>query len=337
MRLQLSALALGALVGGASADVGGGGALRVYADDDDMTVVSPSVSAQVEAGETTIDAELLADVVSGASIDVITSASPRPVEEQRAELGIKATTAVHPRGAARVDAGLRASSERDHHAVRGSAGIRVEVLERRWTLDARYVAGLDEVGAVGEPGVWRERTLHQPSAGVTAVLDARTVAELAVEGAWTSGYQASPYRRVPLVDPAAPVPTWLEEVTPRRRRSIAIAGEVRRAFAEAWFGAVGYRRYADDWDLDSHTATLALRNVICSAALPAPTISSPLTTCRRRLRRSESRPRSTPGRARQPCTHSGWSDSIRTASTPCASPFIRCSDPLRVRSRSSTP
>ena len=207
MRLQLSALALGALVGGASADVGGGGALRVYADDDDMTVVSPSVSAQVEAGETTIDAELLADVVSGASIDVITSASPRPVEEQRAELGIKATTAVHPRGAARVDAGLRASSERDHHAVRGSAGIRVEVWERRWTLAARYVAGLDEVGAVGEPGVWRERTLHQPSAGVTAVLDARTVAELAVEGAWTSGYQASPYRRVPLVDPAAPVPT----------------------------------------------------------------------------------------------------------------------------------
>lgn len=253
MRLQLIvALVLAAAPAAAAADPHAGATLRVYSDDDDITVISPSVDLETTLGATTLEAEMTADAVTGASIDVITSASPRPVDERRLDLALAASRSV-------LSATVRGSHENDYDAARGILGVRVEVLERRLTLDARYIAGIDEIGAVTQPSFHRTRSLHQPSVGVTVVLDPRTLADVVVEAASSSGYHASPYRRVPLVEPDAPTPVWLDEVTPERRRSIAAALHLRRALGDAWFTALGYRVYADEWAMSSHTATLDVR------------------------------------------------------------------------------
>jgi hypothetical protein len=253
MRLQLKAvLALAILATAAAADPHAEATLRVYSDDDDITVISPSAAVETALGDTTVDVDLSADAVTGASIDVITSASPRPIDERRVELGVAASRSI-------LSGGVRGSHENAHDSVRGTAELHVELLDRRLTLDARYIAGLDAIGSVTDRDFHRRRSLHQPGLDVTLVLDRRTLVDVDVEVASWSGYHASPYRRVPLVEPAAPTPTWLDEVTPAERRFIAGAARVRRAIGETWFAAASYRAYADDWAIRSHTATLDIR------------------------------------------------------------------------------
>jgi hypothetical protein len=253
MRLQLTtALALVVAARAADADPRAEATVRVYSDDDDITVVSPSVGVETALGDTTIDADMSADAVTGASIDVMTSASPRPVDERRVELGLAASRSV-------ISASVRGSHENDYDSVRGIAGLRFEVLDRRVTLDGRYIVGFDDIGSATDRDFHRTRSLHQPSLDVTVVVDPRTLVDVVVEASSSSGYHASPYRRVPLVEPAAPQPIWLDEVTPERRRFVAAAARVRRAIGETWFASLAYRSYADDWSISSHTATLDVR------------------------------------------------------------------------------
>ena len=87
MRLQLSR-ALGVLVAiaatPAAADTSFVSKVQVYADNDHTQVVSPVVDAQadVHAG-TTVSLGYLADVVSSASVDIVSQASGRTIHDTR--------------------------------------------------------------------------------------------------------------------------------------------------------------------------------------------------------------------------------------------------------------
>jgi hypothetical protein len=268
VRLQLIA-AMCLLGGAAAAEPGGEATLRVYSDDDDITVVSPSVRVEATAGATTLEIDATADAVTGASVDVVTSASPRPIDERRVELGVGGARAIIAGLAA--TAVVRGSHERDHDAVRAGAGLRVELMERRLTIDARYLGGYDAIGTVVDADFARDRTLHQLVLGATIVLDPRTLVDVVAEGTSSVGYHASPYRRVPLVDPAMPTPTWLDEAVPETRRWLAATIRWRRAIGESWFASAGYRAYADRWSIASHTATVELRRAIGARVLAGAT------------------------------------------------------------------
>ncbi len=266
MRLQLTlALLLAASPG--RADSRADATLRVYTDDDDMTVVSPSVRAEAEVGRTTIEASATADAVTGASIDVVTSASPAAISERRVEFGVGATRTVTPTAPLALSGSLHGSFEVDHEAFRGEAGASVELLDRQLTLGARYTGGRDAIGTVMDPSFERTRVLHQVTTTVSVILDRRTIVDVVVEGTTSRGYHASPYRRVPLVAPDWPTPTWLAEEVPATRRSIAGAGRLRRALGETWFGALGYRVYRDDWSITSQTASVDARRQLGARVL----------------------------------------------------------------------
>ena len=271
MRLQLIA-ALVLLSSPGRADPSAEASIRVYADDDDMTVVSPSARAEVDVGATTLEAGMTADVVSGASIDVVTSASPTAISERRVELGLGATRAIARAPALTLSSSLHGSFEADHEAFRAEGGVRVELHGRQLALEARYTGGRDAIGTVVDPAFERTRVLHQVTATASVILDPRTIVDVIAEGARSRGYHASPYRRVPLVDPAWPTPMWLAEEVPALRRSVAGAARLRRALGADWFGLVGYRGYVDDWSIASHTVTLEARRqlgerVLAGAAL----------------------------------------------------------------------
>jgi hypothetical protein len=235
--------------------------MRVYADDDHVTVVSPAASANASLGaQTRVALDVVVDVVSAASVDVLTSASPGPVRERRVESGVVLTRRLPWGAATTVALGARGSHERDYLALGAHVGARAELAERNTTVEVRYEVERDAVGSVVDAAFARRRVGHRLSVTMSQLLDDRTVLDVIGDGTIATGYHASPYRRVALERLGWPVPLYVDEVTPRARRSVAIAARVRRQVAATWFATSTYRFVVDDWALSSHTATLELRH-----------------------------------------------------------------------------
>jgi hypothetical protein len=239
--------------------------VRVYADDDRLTVVSPAAHAQLTGGPLTAEVDLAIDAVTAASVDVMTSASPVAVDERRYEAGLGLALAA---GATTVvRAGAQVSHERDYDAVRVGLGVVQELARRNTTLELRARAGRDRATAVGDPMFAGERTSAALTAVVTQLVDRRTIVDLTVDGLWADGWHGSPYRRVWTDDPSMPVVTGWPEVTPARRLAVAVALRGRRAVGERWFASAIARGYADEWDVHSATATVELRRRLSERTL----------------------------------------------------------------------
>ncbi|RMH38625.1 MAG: DUF3570 domain-containing protein [Deltaproteobacteria bacterium] len=231
------------------------GALRVYADDDRVTVVTPSAAAVVPLAERwLVDVNVAVDVVSAASVDVVTAASPVDVRERRYE--VDAGAAFAPRADRELRVRAIGSHENDYDALRASLGGRVEVARRNATIDVAYTYAADRAGMRTDPDFERTRTGHELALSFTQIVDRRTYVDLVAEAHRYDGYHASPYRSVPVVDPASPQILRVDEVTPAVRTSAAALVRVRRAleWPARWYGRADYRLYVDDWDVVSHTA-----------------------------------------------------------------------------------
>lgn len=270
MRLQLIALAVAAAAAfsPAAADPGDDQAsatVRVYTDDDHLTVVSPAATLRVTGERLTTDVDVAVDAISAASVDVVTAASPHAFTEQRLEAGLGLTFAARPTLSLR--AGAQVSHERDYDALRVAAGVVSERALRNTTLELRGRLGLDRATAVDDPMFSGERTSAAVTAIVTQLVDRRTVVDLTVEGTWAHGWHGSPYRRVRIDHPSMPAPTWWPEATPEDRRSLAIALRGRRAVGERWFATAIARGYLDDWEVHSATATVELRRRLSDRTL----------------------------------------------------------------------
>jgi len=240
------------------------GTLRVYADDDHLTVVSPSAHGQVAAARLAVDLDVAVDAVSAASVDVMTSASPRAVTERRVEAGVGVTTWPDARVAVRL--GALVSHEHDYDVLRGDATVTAELAERNTTLALRGQLELDRATAVGDPTFRGERRGGGVLATATQLIDRRTIADLAIDARLADGWHGSPYRSVIVHALDQPTFTRWPEATPAVRRALAAAVRVRRAIGERWVGAASARGYLDDWDLHSATATLEARRALPGAA-----------------------------------------------------------------------
>lgn len=260
MRLQLiGALAAVIAVRQAGAqpadDPAASATLRVYADDDHVTVVSPSAMVRAAAAHgTTVTVDTTVDAVSAASVDVTTSASPRAVSEQRIELGV-AGTYRRERGPTWLTLGMRGSHETDYDAMRARVGARRELAQRNAALELTYVLGADVARSAMDSTFRATRTSHELMVTASQVLGPRSVADLIGHATIASGYHASPYRDVLVGQPASPLARRVPEATPRTRISGALAARLRWAVAARWATAATYRYYRDDWSIDSHTAT----------------------------------------------------------------------------------
>lgn len=96
------------------------GSVRVYSDDDRVTVVTPSASAHASAGPVDVDLSAGADIISAASVDVLTSASPAEFEDRRLEGSI--TGGLRLPGRQLVRLGGAVSHEKDYDSLRARAG-----------------------------------------------------------------------------------------------------------------------------------------------------------------------------------------------------------------------
>ncbi len=267
-----------------------GTAVYVRSDTDDTTVIAPRLRAQLGLSEQTkATVSYAVDVWTSASIDIMASASKRPVTEQRDELDLSVD---HELEDVTLTAAYRYSVEPDYVSHGGSGGFSYDFADNNATAALGLSGSSDTVGRAGDPKFSEASGTLGGRLSFTQVLGKATISQLMYEISRVSGYQVSPYRFVaigvgactfeteppiPVIDegtadpgtgmPADPLPApvtpapgslllapvCVPENSPGKRLRHAIALELRHAFGEHVSLGGAYRYYMDDWGLSSHT------------------------------------------------------------------------------------
>lgn len=267
MRLQLSMLAalafasLLASVTVAQADQRAATWISVYADDDSLAVISPQVTIRGDVSEEVeISAGYEIDVISAATVDVVTAASPRGYEEQRHGLSIGALWTPEPK--TKVSAKYLPSWEVDYRSHSFTSGVSREWLSRRLTTSLNGRVGFNRVGRSGShSSSFRALRTLSVGLGVGWIASRWTVLEAVYEPQWHHGFMASPYRFVEV--------RWSDgstvsapEVVPDQRVRHAVGLGVRHALNRQWYLSGKYRFYRDNWGIWSHTAETELQRAV---------------------------------------------------------------------------
>ena len=176
MRLQLALLVLAST---ASADTTFEAKTQVYADSDHTQVISPVVAAQADVTpDTTVSLGYLADVVTSASVDIVSQASKTTIHDTRHQ--VSAGLAQRPRIAARA-AGYSFSRENDYLSHSLSIGAEKELFDKNTTIGIGYALGLDTVGRADDMNFSRSLTVQSTSLTLTQVVNERAIMQFTYE------------------------------------------------------------------------------------------------------------------------------------------------------------
>ena len=182
-----------------------------------------------------------ADIVSNASIDVVTTASP--YNETRHEYGFGADYAVRD---SLITLAGSYSTEPDYIATAFNIDVATDVFSGMTSVGLGYTYGSDDVGKVGE-GFFSNAKHWRYRVGVTQILSPRWYANANFEVVSDDGYLGSPYRMA-LVFGAA-VPERLPPTRTSRTLQFRVVGEVAPTVAIRG----EYRYFWDTWDITAQT------------------------------------------------------------------------------------
>ncbi|GAA6183534.1 hypothetical protein NBRC116595_07820 [Aliiglaciecola sp. NS0011-25] len=235
-------------------------------EGDGMSIDGPSVLVRKQIGnKVSVSANYYVDMISGASIDVLATASP--YEEERTEHSV-GVDFLHNKTLMNLN--FTSSSENDFEARSVHFGISQDFFGDLTTLSMGYSKGWDEVGKRGDDNFLEEAERQQFQFGITQVLTKNMIVGINFENISDEGYLNNPYRAVRYVDPTADRGYRFEtEVYPNTRTSNAAAinlnyylpyrasiyGEAR-VFSDTWgidanSYKVGYiHTFGDNWILD---------------------------------------------------------------------------------------
>ena len=269
MRLQVTSVvaAIGLWTGQASAEGRGATWLSIFSSSDQLTVISPQASARVPLRDwLTADMSYEADIITSASVDLVTAASPRGYQEERH--GFSVGTTLRPADATVIAAHYTPSFEPDYvsHAVAFSAER--EWWDRRLTTQIGYRVSADRIGRRGDAeSTWRSLGTHSFTLGLGWVFSRRMVGDVVYEIQFHDGFQSSPYRYVPMVREGSSQPIGVPESVPNERTRHAIAAGIRRAFGSQWFGSTRFRFYADTWGIKSFSNEFEVQRSLLGSRL----------------------------------------------------------------------
>jgi len=242
-----------------------------YTDTNAVTVFTPSVSATVSkrGGSWSASGHYLADIVSAASVDIVSSASSRWTEV-RHEAALSAT--YQPRTVGVTVSGS-VSREPDYLSLGVGALLRWEVAQKNVNPMLGYSFSHDTAGRTGTPfSVFSlQLARHQFTLGTELVLDRATTVLLSADGVLELGDSSKPYRFLPLfsasvaphVQPGASIeevnalrlPGRTKERVPSERARIALSARFAKRYRNTTW-TVFERLYADDWGMWGTTSEL---------------------------------------------------------------------------------
>jgi hypothetical protein len=215
-----------------------------------------------------MEASYLVDAVSAASVDIVSSATPRWTERRHVGAG-SLRYKPHEVG---IEVGGGVSREPDYLALAVGGALTWDMLEKNLTGMVGLSYGDETAGKTGTPfsAVSNHFTKVGPRAGFTLIVNPTTVFELVGELSLDRGDQSKPYRYVPLFEPgvaarvgpgtSAAVVNVLcdsrsKEILPLARNRYALTGRLSRRFPASTV-RLEERLYSDDWGLDATTTDL---------------------------------------------------------------------------------
>jgi hypothetical protein len=177
-----------------------------YADTDHVFVETPSIAGAVSNPLTgwSVDGSYLVDVVSAASVDIVSTASRR-WEEVRQAGTLDAAYKPNDFG---VSVASALSVEPDYVSWMVGGSLTRDLLQKNLTLLLGYFHTNDTAGRTGTPfSVFSEQLDSEAfKAGATMVVNRTTTLAFIVDSIFENGNQAKPYRYIPLFAPGTSVP-----------------------------------------------------------------------------------------------------------------------------------
>ena len=244
------------LQGTASLEIG------TYVDSDNVFVMTPSVAGSIanELAGWRVNGRYLVDVVSAASADIVSTASPPFVEVRHAGT-LEATYKPRSFG---ITGNAAVSFEPDYTSVLGGVALTKDLLDKNLTLTFGYSHLHDIAGRSGTPFSVFSRVLDRDAfkLGSTIVASRSTLVSIVTDFMIEYGDPSKPYRYVPMFAPGTDVPrgasvdlvTQLRlparvlEQLPTRRDRVALSAGFAHRFRKSTL-RMDELLYADTWDL----------------------------------------------------------------------------------------
>jgi Protein of unknown function (DUF3570) len=241
-----------------------------YLDSDHVNVVSPSVAGGVadEVAGWSVNGHYLVDVVSAASVDIVSTASPHWTEVRHAG-SVAGSMALDP---FTVGALGVISREPDYLSLTAGATLGFDLLDKNLSPYFAFSREADSVGRTDLPHeYWKTKNVTNLQAGLTVVLGRATIGSVQWDGSFERGYLAKPYRYVPLfapgtsaaVGPGASIDAVNrlrlnvrpDEQLPSARDRYALSGHLAHRYASSTL-RLDERLYTDSWGLLASTSEL---------------------------------------------------------------------------------
>jgi hypothetical protein len=223
-------------------------------DGGGVQIDGPSVLVRKQVGKNvSVVGNYYVDMVSSASIDVVTTASPYSEERKQYSLGMD-----YLHNNTTLSLGYTDSSESDFDARTYSFSVSQDMFGDLTTLTLSYALGDDVVGRSDDEAFARDNTRQQYGVGITQILTRDLIATLNFETITDEGFLNNPYRSVRYFDPGSPVGYSFEpELYPRTRTSNALGLRARYYLPFRAALQAEYRYFTDTWDIEGHTAALS--------------------------------------------------------------------------------
>lgn len=223
-------------------------------DGGGVEIDGPSVLVRKQvAKNVSVVGNYYVDMVSSASIDVVTTASPYSEERKQHSLGVD-----YLHGDTTMSLGYTSSVESDFDATTYNFSVSQDMFGDLTTLSLSYALGDDVVGRSDDETFTRDNTRQHYGVGITQILTRNLITTLNFETITDEGFLNNPYRSVRYADGGSPLGYSYEpELYPHTRTSNAVG--LRARYYLPYRAAVQgeYRFFTDTWDIESHTASIS--------------------------------------------------------------------------------
>lgn len=218
-----------------------------------VTIQGPSLLVRKKLGEKfSVSANYYVDMVSSASIDVLSTASPYKEERKQASVGVD-----YLRGKTSYSLNYINSKENDYTANTAIAGLSHDMFGDLTTVSIGFSRGWNKVGKRGDPTFDKNMDSRTFSTGVSQILTRKIIATLQYEVVSDEGFLNNPYRSFRYLDPTnGNGYGFAAEKYPRTHTSngASIGARYLLPFHAALNGS--YRFYSDTWGIGSNTAEI---------------------------------------------------------------------------------
>jgi len=223
-------------------------------DGGGVTIDGPSLLVRKKFAEKyAVNASYYVDMVSSASIDVITTASP--YDEERTQYGVGFE---YLRGKVTYAASFSNSSENDYDADTASLSISQDMFGDLTTVALFFTRGWDDVTRRGDATFADQVDRRIYGVNVSQVATKNLILGLSFETITEEGFLNNPYRQVRFVDPGAALGySYQSEIYPRTRTGNALALRARWYLPYRAALQADYRFYSDTWEISASTAEVA--------------------------------------------------------------------------------